>query len=115
MEKRPIKELLILLKEEMIKGMLEKINISSHGICFYIIRLRFNDEINAAEYVMLYRYIQDNKPNKETHKEFAKNELYQDSSVYFWKPILFKIIGDNENNKELEIRLKFLDRLIELA
>ena len=108
MEIRPIKELLILLRESIIDRKYK----DARGICFYVIKLFLNDKISNIECFALINHIKDNRPNEVIHKEFTDNDIYLKNSPYFWRPIRSE---NEENNQELEIRLKFIDKLIDLA
>lgn len=99
--KRPLKELLIILRDSLKEG--DKIFYFNSGICGEIADLLTKGVISTEEHDDVSCHIYINKPNSELHSEFV-NELFINYE-WWWKKM-------KHNPKAREIRIEFLNKLI---
>ena len=106
MKDRPIKQLLIIVRDNLKNCFSEK-PIPCGGICAAIHSLRTDSElITCSEARELEKYLEDNKPlNAKTrilkYNEFAKDSIGYSLQRHWWTP------------REIEPRIKWLNKQID--
>lgn len=84
--------------KQLLEIMLDNQQEFSSGLCGWISNLRFENIINHDEFLLLRKYINDNRPNKFSSISAYKNR----DSGFYWK------------RKDIKPRIKWIKKHIKL-